>query len=221
MSRRHRFEQLLKNPRIRQGKLDAHIDRQFLPTGFASLDNALNGGWPSGVLIEFLIDAYGVGEFSVLLPALIALADHRGKAQQAALTESDKWIMLVAPPYLPYAPALVQRGMNVSRLLVSQGRCEGDVLWATEQALRSGSCAAVLVWSKVSDTRRLRRLQLAAEASNSWAVLFRPARFRSQRSPAALRIHLQPGFSSSISMDIFKNRGGRPHTVVVSNHVDS
>jgi hypothetical protein len=220
MSRRHRFEQLLENSHIRQGNPDADFTRHFLPTGFAGLDDALGGGWPGGALIEFLVDDYGVGELSVLLPALITLSDRQLDPHKSAPVEKDKWIMLVAPPYQPYAPALVRHGMNISRLLVSHSRCENDILWATEQALRSGSCAAVLGWSKVAETRRLRRLQLAAEAGNSRAVLFRPSRFRAQRSPAALRIYLQPVYGTSLSLDIFKNRGGRPCTVVISRHVD-
>ena len=80
-----------------------------------------------------------------------------------------------------------------------------------EQALRSGTCAAVLAWSEGSDERGLRRLQLAAEKGACWAVLFRPARFKTQRSPAAaLRIHLLAVSLSGISMDIFKNCNGRP-----------
>ncbi len=128
--------------------------------------------------------------------------------------------MLVAPPYIPYAPAFVRHGMNTSRLLVVHCRRQADVLWTMEQALRSGTCAAVLAWSEESDERLLRRLQLAAEEGGldnrrCWAVLFRPARFRNRRSPAALRIHLEPGRLSGIGMSIFKNRGGRPQELQV------
>ena len=46
-------------------------------------------------------------------------------------------------------------------------------LWAMEQALRSGLCAAVIAWSKSAARPVLRRLQLAA-AGSRLAVLFRP-----------------------------------------------
>ena len=133
------------------------------------------------------------------------------RAQQA----NAKKILLIAPPYIPYAPAFARQGVNISRLLVVHCRHQTDVSWATEQALRSGTCAAVLAWFEGSDERSLRRLQLAAkeravEARGCWAVLFRPSRFRSQRSPAALRIRLRPSRGPRISMSIFKNRGGRP-----------
>ena len=124
-------------------------------------------------------------------------------------------MVLVAPPYIPYAPAFVHHGINISRLLVVHCRRQADVLWATEQALHSGACAAVLAWPSGADERSVRRLQLAAERGNCWVVLFRSSRFRKQRSPAALRIHLQPGRSAAIKMNIFKNRGGRPHALEV------
>jgi hypothetical protein len=47
-----------------------------------------------------------------------------------------------------------------------------------EQALRSGSCSAVLGWANAIDMSSLRRLQLAAEQAGCLAVLFR----RSQES---------------------------------------
>ena len=221
MSKRHRLNQLLKNPRIwKAGQRDAVYSRQTVSTGSPDLDRALSGGWPLGVLTELLVDLYGIGEFRLLIPVLNALS--RG---------TKKSMALIAPPYIPYAPAFVRRGVDISRLLVVNCHRRIDVLWATEQALRSGTCAAVLVWSDGSDERLLRRLQLAAEEGAAgersankrgpgnegcWAVLFRPSHFRRQRSPAALRIALQPGRSSGISMNIFKNRGGQPQKLEIS-----
>jgi hypothetical protein len=96
-------------------------------------------------------------------------------------------------------------------------RCAGrkDVYWAMEQALGSGHCAVVVGWCEGADPRCLRRLQLAAETGRCWAVLFRPARFRQQRSPAALRMYLRPAGGRGISVEIFKYRGGRPRCLIV------
>ena len=42
-----------------------------ISTGFAELDQCLpGGGWPMGSLIEILHDICGIGELSLLLPAL-------------------------------------------------------------------------------------------------------------------------------------------------------
>ena len=48
-----------------------------------------------------------------------------------------------------------------------------DALWAAEQAMRSGACAAVLFWLPSDEYAWLRRLQMAAEAGRAMAVLFR------------------------------------------------
>lgn len=205
---------LLEDPRIwKAGRLVR--GRQVLSTGFADLDHALSGGWPVGVLTELLVDLYGIGEFRLLMPALKALS--QGK-------RTGKTILLVAPPYIPYAPAFARQGMNISRLLVAHCRGQADILWTTEQALRSGTCAAVLAWIEGTDERSLRRLQLAVEEGaveeggehrRCWAVIFRPSRFGNRRSPAALRIRLRPGRSSGVSMNIFKNRGDRPRELEI------
>jgi len=208
MSQRHRFQKLLQHPGIRRGRVDSGCSRRRLPTGFEALDRALSGGWPAGSLIELLVDDCGVGEFRLLLPALATLGAGRRD-------EPGQWIMLVAPPHIPYAPALERRGMDLSRLLLVHCRREADIPWAAEQALRSGACAAVLIWAHLPDQRILRRLQLAAEEGSCWLVLFRPSRFRRRHSPAVLRAELRPLSADGIRMDIFKNQGGRPCSVIV------
>ena len=67
-----------------------------------------------------------------------------------------------------------------------------DILWAMEQALRSGSCSAVLAWPPFLTERGARRLQLAAEAGGGWGVYFSPATAATAHSPAALRLALSP-----------------------------
>jgi cell division inhibitor SulA/protein ImuA len=124
--------------------------------------------------------------------------------------------MLLAPPYIPYAPALESHGCDLSRLLVVHSKRHMDTLWAMEQALRSGSCAAVVAWSRVDDDRALRRLQLAAEETGCWAVLFRVACCQPARSPAALRLRLlRTDARDGLSLQILKQRNGRPAVVRV------
>jgi len=85
-------------------------------------------------------------------------------------------------------------------------------LWAAEQALSSGVCAAVLLWLKGTDDRWLRRLKLAAEAGGALGVLFRPERHRFESSPAGLRLGLSRS-ESGICLDLLKVQGGRPGPV--------
>ena len=87
-----------------------------------------------------------------------------------------------------------------------------ETLWAAEQALASGNCAAVLLWTDALNDARSRRLQLAAEKGRSWAIAFRPLAASAQASAAALRIRLRPG-AAGTALDILKSRGGRPATL--------
>jgi len=57
-------------------------------------------------------------------------------------------------------------------LLVVRPSTATEALWAAEQALSSGVCAAVLLWLKGTDDRWLRRLKLAAEAGGSLGVSY-------------------------------------------------
>ncbi len=202
MPQRHQLQKLLQIPGLWKAAEVAKRRRPVLPTGFADLDRALSGGWPVGALIELLTESCGIGEFRLLMPALLAL-------------EGKRRILLVAPPYIPYAPAFMHYGLDVSRLLVAHCRRQDEVLWAVEQALRSGACAAVLAWIDAADERSLRRLQLAAEGSDVWILLLRPSRFSKQRSPAALRMMLKPGIRADMQVQILKYRGGRPQVFCV------
>ena len=88
-------------------------------------------------------------------------------------------------------------------------RQESETLWSAEQALSSGNCAAVLIWLDALDDYSSRRLQLAAEKGQSWAIAFRPLAALSQSSAAALRIQLISG-EKGTDLGILKSRGGRP-----------
>ena len=114
----------------------ASVARAVIPTGFPELDSRLpGGGWPLGAITEVCIDGYGIGELGLLMPALAALT-------QADPTKPSKWVAWIAPPFVPYAPALQQYGVDIDRLLMihpASGRKHR--LWAIEQVVRSGSSA--------------------------------------------------------------------------------
>lgn len=174
-----------------------------LSTGYAALDRVLpGGGWPRQGLVEILTDRCGVGELSLLVPALATLCD-------AAGTDGGGWLALVAPPYQPYAPALAARGIPLARVLIVR---VASAEWAMEQALRSGACSAVVGWSGSRDRAVLRRLQLAAETSSSLAVLFRGLAAATDPSPAVLRLVLEPG-ARGLDVRVLKSRGGQALTV--------
>ena len=126
--------------RVWRGKV-ATAARAVIPTGYRELDRALpGGGWPLGAITEILVDGYGIGELGLLMPALEALT----KEDPA---RPKKWVSWIAPPFVPYAPALQQHGVNIDRLLMIHPTSGNkNRLWAIEQAVRSGASAGVLAW---------------------------------------------------------------------------
>ena len=181
--------------------------RPVWSTGSSSLDARLpGGGCPTASLIEVLLDETGLGEVQLFLPALVACQRSTQAGSEAP------WLVWIAPPHEPYAPALAQQGIELGRLLVVRPSTATEALWAAEQALSSGVCAAVLLWLKGTDDRWLRRLKLAAEAGGSLGVLFRPARHRFESSPANLRLSLSRG-ALCACVDLLKVQGGRPGPV--------
>lgn len=167
------------------------------PTGFDAFDALLpQGGWPCAALTELLLPCDGIGELSLLLPTL------------ARLTRAGERVLLVAPPYLPYAPAWRAAGVELSHLHVVEAAPRG-ALWAFEQCLRSGACAAVLGWPAQADARALRRLQVAAGSGDCLGFAFRDRRHAANPSPAALRIeYVRDGGRGA--WHVRKCRGGHP-----------
>lgn len=171
-----------------------HYHRR-IPTGFAGLDARLcEGGWPLGTSIEVLSEASGMGAMGLFLPAM------------ETLSQEKRWQAFIAPPYLPYAPLLSARGIDTQQVLLVHPREREELLWSTEQALRSGNCSAVFSWLGAGEYRyaELRRLQLAAARGNTLAVLFRPREAAHQHAPAALRLQM----SAYRQVHILKQRSG-------------
>lgn len=194
------------NAGLRPGLAD-DASRDRVASGHTALDELLGGGWPLGMLTELLVPAPGSAELGLLCPALARLA-------------SSGRILLVAPPLIPYAQGLVEQGLALDRVLIVRVRRPVEMLWAMEEALRSGACAGVVAWAGTAAIERmgpflLQRLHLLASRKNAWAVLIRAARFRGERSPARLRLQLQCAPPATLQVEIFKNQGRRTGTVAI------
>ena len=160
-----------------------HAPRGSVPSGHPLLDAQLpDGGWPCAALTELLSVRPGCGEMRLLAPALADLTTHPRAPRHA---------VLVAPPYLPYAPALAAAGIALDKLVWvdAQG---ADALWATEQALRHDGVGAVLLWLPRVQATALRRLQVLAQDGNALAFVMRPDTAMAQSSPAPLRLRYEP-----------------------------
>lgn len=188
------LEQLKRDGSLWRGCRGASAPGPTLASGWPVLDELLGGGWPGAALIEVLGEVHQ--GLSLVLPLLAGLEGGR------------RWLVWVAPPYVPYAPALLARGIRIEQLLLIQGVSAGQGLWATEQALQSGACGAVLAWPGPVRTAQLRRLQLAAERGACPGILFRSPRAANQASPAALRLRVRPA-PLGLEVEVIKRRGTR------------
>jgi hypothetical protein len=200
----------LNHPAVWRGNDFAQVTTPSVPTGYAELDVQLpGGGWPTGVLTEILVERSGIGELQLIMPAA------------ARVTQSDRWLTMIAPPYLPYAPALATHGVKLSRLMLIRPRLLAQQLWACEQALLADACGAVMLWLDHTPDRAtenaLRRLQLAAEHRNVLALLLRSSR-ATPCVQAALRLHISRQ-QGQTAIRILKRRGGGiPAPVVLDLH---
>lgn len=191
----HALATLLEHPKLWRGDALAGAPVPTLPSGFAALDAALPGqGWPRGGLTELLSTTAGVGELSLLMPALARLS-----------TDELAWLMAVAPPHDFYGPALADAGVALSRLLITQSR-GNDAAWACERALETDGVGAVLAWLPEATPAQLRRLHQAAEASQTALFAFRPAASAAQPSPAPLRLQLGSA-QNRLQVTVLKRRG--------------
>jgi hypothetical protein len=187
-----KLARLLEHPSIWRGRSAARFE--VLPSGFAALDERLPGkGWPRSGLIEILTARFGSGELYLVLPALAALT-------RAA---AARWCVWVAPPLMPFAPALAAAGVAIEQLAVVGG---ARPLWAFEQALGSGACDVALAWVGRPKPRELRRLQLAAERGRTLGILFRPRSAAREASPAVLRLGLT-SLAAHLRVTLLKGRG--------------
>ena len=96
----------------------------------------------------------------------------------------DRWLVLVSPAQRPDVAALTAAGIEPSRVLLVHARdshclnntgLNNNGLKIVEQALRSGTCGAVVAWPEEYDTSTLQRLRSAAVAGHAWGVMFREA----------------------------------------------
>ncbi|MDE2441328.1 MAG: translesion DNA synthesis-associated protein ImuA [Betaproteobacteria bacterium] len=192
-----------------RGDTLASLPEVAIPSGHPELDAELpGGGWPRGALTELLVERSGIGEMNLLLPAL------------ASLSRAGGWLALVAPPWMPHAPAWAAAGVVLERLVIV--RAGKDAAWSVEQLLACGGFAGVLAWlGEGIDAKALRRLQVAAEGHSVFACLWRSLAVADAPSPAPLRVALAAG-SDALCVRILKRRGrpaSRPLDLPLSSSI--
>lgn len=213
---RTRVNQLLhSNPNLWRGCDMAGQGFHGVATGYRELDDILPGrGWPRSGLVEVIARHSGMGELQLLIPLM------------QSVIKQGKWILWVAPPYLLNAPALTQAGIDIEQILiVKQDTPCKDALWSMEKAMQTENCGLVLAWQNWLPGKVLRRLQLAAEAGGTLAVLFKHN--DSKYSPSPLRLQIKASATdnrdfSRAEVTVIKARGNfRPLSAQFSLYPES
>ncbi len=172
---------------------------RVISSGYQQLNRELpQGGWQAGQVCEIYPHRYGCGDMHILLPVL------------ATLSHQQQWIMMVAPPAIPYAPALTMAGIDTRRLLMVHPKDRKEALWCVEEGLRSGHCSAVMGWLPESDPNSIRRIQLACEASKNFCWLWPDARHQNSASAAPLRLQVTRISAEQANLRFIKRRGRWP-----------
>jgi protein ImuA len=181
------------HPSVWKASQLARATSNCIDTGFPTLSSELGGGgWPTGVLIDLLVQQHGIGEVRLVAPALKKVAARK--------------VVLLQPPHVPQALGLAGMGLPPSSLLWLKSSTSADALWAAEQVLRSGSCGALLFWLSHARPESLRRLHLAAQSGETLFYALRPLAAAQDASPAPLRLTLRPA-AHGIKIGFTKRRG--------------
>ncbi|MDR1826899.1 MAG: hypothetical protein LBR29_01060 [Methylobacteriaceae bacterium] len=189
-----------------------------IPFGLASLDKALAGGLRRGALHEFFAAE----------PVFAGLACGMALPFAArAMTAGRRGVLIIQTALGRlefgrfYGPGLKEAGLALADVLLLPVARPRELLWAMEEALRSGAPAAVIGDWPVAvspDFTVTRRLALAARESGTTAFLVGSGRFCGAGAAAtrwqvgAARQERQEAFAppetESVELTLVKNRFG-------------
>ena len=134
-----------------------------LSFGINAIDSALPGGGLARAALHEIAGAANDGAAVGFAAALLA-----------RLAADGPVLWIARRPDLS-AAGLAALGLEPARLLLVHAARRNDALWAFEEALRNPALAAVVGEIDAVDLTQSRRLQLAAEAGGTTALLLRPA----------------------------------------------
>lgn len=189
-----------KHPHIWRAATGAQDSAGRLPTGYADLDKALNGGVPAHGLVRVRA-CLGIGEVSAFLPVFRQCPAHQ-------------FTVFVNPPGAVHAPWLLTQGFCLEQVYVVTPETWDDALWATEQCIKNDACQMVLCWLDHITPKQARRLQVAAAQHQCLCLLYESVSVARQALPVVLDLALQP-VHNGLNVEIHKQRGGWAHDGIV------
>jgi protein ImuA len=126
------------------------------------------GGLRRGGLHEVAGDGGDAASFGFAAALLTRFADRGNEDNKVLWCRSRRFDQETGQPY---GPGLARFGLRPAQLLLVEVSRPADVLWAMEEGLRCRGLAAVLGEGVLLDLTASRRLQLAAEAGGTTALL--------------------------------------------------
>jgi hypothetical protein len=148
--------------RLDPGAVD---DVPRLPSGLGEVDRLLGGGWPKGG-VSALSAPEGAGATSLLARSLV---------RATRLGALGAWVMADVPGTGLSAPALVEAGVDLGRLLMVRTPAK-EVFWAAQLLARTGALGLVVAEVAEGDApaeaaSAMRRLVDAARSAVDTAVV--------------------------------------------------
>lgn len=223
-------QQLLKRMRTieqRSGRQVGEPRPPILPTGWGKVDAALGGGLRHGAVHEWFAPSSDTstsksrGRYlrgDTLWTAPLCLLAHL--AWQTLQAQPHGTVVWIGASCLPY-PRVLCRDQGRDRRLLLQSLFVGGHgptnLWAIDLALRNPAVAAVIADGSGLDMAATRRLQLAAEAGGTMALLARPTHELGCLSAADTRWRVhhrvsdQPAWTIELLRSKSANNLGDPH----------
>ena len=162
-------------------------------THYPELDQKLDGGFPQHGVVG-IAGLSAIGELRLLLPFL---------------QKQNRLLVYIHPPGQICAEQLHHYGVDVSQVLVIYPDKAIDALWAAEQCLKSGACAAVLLWQPAVEVHQIKRLQVAAETGKSLLFWYRSTSHSEVSLPVSLNVSLTAN-EHGLDIHINKRKGGWP-----------
>lgn len=174
-----------------------------VPTGVPAIDGHLPWG---GLALPGLHEIVGMPADGAAVAFTAAILGRLGRGRPVL------WCGIRRPGLYGYG--LADLGWDPADLLLTRGRRPEEVLWQLEEGLRSGAVAAVVGDVVAPDLTASRRLQLAAEAARSPAIILLPSGAAPPQSVALTRwkVVSRPSHHGRPvwSLELQRCRGGTP-----------
>lgn len=94
---------------------------------------------------------------------------------------------------LPYAPGLMDWGLDPARLLCVRAQNARDALWSAEEGLKTGALAGVILSDVPMDLVASRRLALAARENQMICLVLATTRTSAPAAQSRWRVRAEPG----------------------------